>query len=114
MGVHLFESFREMIDKIDAKGVLTAAELERQMLLNDFAKKRTMPLKEAQSVLAFCNFLKNVTSDVHTVISVLPIQHLAFYRKTVERLVEAGKLPFEAKEVFDETFSSAFLKAAIF
>jgi len=38
---------------------------------------------------------------------------MSFYRKTVARLVEAGELPFEAKELFDETFSTAFLKVTV-
>jgi hypothetical protein len=114
MSVQLFESFSGMIDKIPAKGVLVAAELERQMVQNDFAQKRTLPLKEVQSILAFCNFLKHTVSGVHSVSTALPLQHVSFYRKTIERLVQAGELPVEAGKLFDETFSAAFLKATTF
>jgi hypothetical protein len=38
------------------------------------------------------------------------MQHMVFYRRTVARLIETGKLPFEATELFDETFTSPFLK----
>ena len=88
-----------------------AAELQRQMVQNDLAEKRTLPLKDAHSILAFCRFLDNAVIGVHSVASALPLQHMSFYRKTVARLVEAGELPFEAGELFEETFSTAFLKA---
>jgi hypothetical protein len=114
MSVQLFQSFSEMIDKIPAKGVLTAVELERQMLQNDLVAKRTLPFKAVQSILAFCNFLKNTVSGVHSVSTVLPLQHISFYRKTIERLVQAGELPVEAGKLFDETFSAAFLKATAY
>jgi hypothetical protein len=111
MSVQLFESFSGMIDKIPAKGVFMAIELQRQMVQNDLAEKRTLPLKDAHSILAFCHFLNNAISGIHSVSSALPLQHISFYRKTIERLIAAGQLPFEAKELFDETFSPAFLKA---
>lgn len=114
MSVRLFESFCVMIDKIPAKGVLTAVELERQMVQNDLAQKRTLPLKDAHSILAFCNFLKHTVNGIHSVSTTLPLQHLSFYKKTVARLIEAGELPFETKELFDENFFPAFLKASAF
>jgi hypothetical protein len=111
MSAQLFESFSGMIDKIPAKGVFKAVELECQMLKNDLAEKRTLPFKEAHSILAFCYFLKNTVGGIRSVSTALPLQHISFYRKTVARLIEAGELPFEAGELFDETFSPAFLKA---
>ncbi|HEX3856273.1 MAG TPA: hypothetical protein VHY30_03120 [Verrucomicrobiae bacterium] len=110
MSAQLFESFSGMIDKIPAKGVLMAIELERQMIKTDLAEKRTLPFAAVHSILSFCSFLKNATSGLHTISSALPIQHIAFYRKTVARLIETGELPFEATTLFDETFSPAFLK----
>jgi hypothetical protein len=114
MSVQLFESFSEMIDKIPAKGVLVAVELERQMLQNDVAAKRTLPFVAVHSILSFCNFLKHTVSGVDSVSTALPLQHINFYRKTIERLIEAGELPCEAKELFDETFSAAFRKASAY
>jgi hypothetical protein len=111
MSVQLFESFSGMIDTIPAKGVLVAAQLERQMLQNDLAEKRTLPFAAVHSILTFCDFLKNATGGLRTISSALPIQHVAFYRKTVARLIETGELPFEATELFDEAFSPAFLKS---
>lgn len=39
------------------------------------------------------------------------VEQTAFYRKIVERLVEAGELPPYAMAQFDATFSSSFLRA---
>jgi hypothetical protein len=114
VSILLFESFSGMIDKIPAKGVLTTVEFQRQMLLNDLSEKRTLPFAAVHSILTFCDFLKNATRGLHTISSALPIQHIAFYRKTVARLIETGELPFEATELFDETFSPAFFKSIVF
>jgi hypothetical protein len=84
-------------------------ELERQMLQNDLLEKRTLPFAAVHSILTFCDFLKNAPSGLHTISSALPLEHIAFYRKTVARLIEIGELPFEATELFDETFASPFL-----
>lgn len=110
MNPRLFERFTAMIDKVPAKGVVRAAELECQMLQSDLARKRTLPIEEVRSILAFCEFLKMrlATRAPHCA---LPMQHLGFYRKTVERLIEARELPSEAKEQFDEAFSSGFVRS---
>jgi hypothetical protein len=110
MSIRLFDAFSNMIDTTPAKGVLTTIEFERQMLQKDLSEKRTLPFAEVHSILTFCEFLKNAMSRFHTISSALPIQHIAFYRKTVARLVESRELPFEATELFDETFRSAFQK----
>jgi hypothetical protein len=109
----LFERFIAMIDSVPAKGVLRAVELEGQTLQNDLAFKRTMPLGDARSILAFYNFLKSTVAGIGVEHSILPIQHIVFYKKTIERLIEAGQLPYEAKEQFHETFFSGFVKAFV-
>jgi hypothetical protein len=111
MNPRLFERFTAMIDNIPAKGVVRAAELECQMLQSDMARKRTLPIEDVRSILAFCAFLKKATCSARASICVLPMQHRGFYRKTVERLIEAGELSSEAREQFDETFSPGFARA---
>jgi hypothetical protein len=111
MNPRLFERFTAMIDKVPAKGVVRAAELECQMLQSDLERKRTLPIEDVRSILAFCAFLKNETRSIRASFFVLPMQHMGFYRKTVERLIDAGELSSEAKEQFDETFSSGFARA---
>lgn len=111
MNPRLFERFTAMIDKVPAKGVFKAVELECQMLQNDLARKRTLPIEEVRSILAFSNFLKSAAGNTRPSPCALPMQHLGFYRKTIERLIEAGELSSEAKKQFDETFSSGLVKS---
>jgi hypothetical protein len=112
MNLCLFERFMAMIDSLPAKGVLRGFELECQMLQNDLSqKRRTLSLENTRSILTFGNFLKSAASGIGVASSTLPLRNIGFYKQTVERLIEAGQLPFGAKEQFDETFSLAFLKA---
>lgn len=111
MGVQLFDKFAEMIEKLPAKAVLKAVQLERQMLESDMAQKRTLPMLDARSIIAFCNFLENASTlpEGHKV--TVPIQHLGLYRNTIRRLVEDGELPYEADERFESAFG-AMMKVA--
>jgi hypothetical protein len=102
-----------MIDGIPAKGVLKAVALECQMVQNDLKRKRTLPIRDVRSILAFDDFLKSAAGGNSVAPSTLPIQHIVFYKKTVERLIEAGILPYEAKEQFHETFFAGFVKAFV-
>ena len=111
MAAQLFELFSEMLQNLPAKAVLRAARLQRQMLEDDLVHKRTMPLDEARSIVAFCNFIENATDAVRAPKVHVPIQHLGLYRNTVKRLVEGGELPYETGALFDGAFS-ATLKAA--
>jgi len=54
-------------------------------------RKRVLPMQEAVSVLDFCLFLQAVVCGSGIFPTVLPVQHLASYRKTVKRLIEAGE-----------------------
>ena len=110
MSSHLFESFSQMIGEMPAKGVITAVELQHRMLADDLARKRTLPLEEAHSVLSFCRFLAAAKAGDQIPRTVLPAVDTDFYRKTTERLVEAGELPREARERFDTAFSVAQLR----
>ena len=98
-----------MIESIPDKGVLRAVELERWMIQDDLANKRTVPIHDATSILDFCHFLTaaKLGGEIHP--SVLPMEHVPFYRETVGRLMKAGELPAYAIEHFDATFSDAFL-----
>ena len=55
-----FASFAEMIGNLPAKGILKAATVERLMLEDDLAHKRTPPSDEAgvHSIVNFCRFLE--------------------------------------------------------
>jgi len=113
MNTNLFESFSKMIEEIPAQGIIPAVELERRMLAEDLAHSRTVAIKEVRSILSFCRFIEAAQSGVSLPPTVLPATETEFYRRTTARLIEAGELPFEAKEKFDATFSAPLLKTLI-
>ena len=110
--VQLFEKFAEMVDKLPTRAVLKAIQLERQMLESDMAQKRTLPIAEVRSIVAFCDFLQHGPSANRASRISIPIQHLGFYRGTVKRLVEDGELPYQTSEVFEHSFSAAMFEMA--
>jgi hypothetical protein len=110
MGVHLFHPFSKMIDGMPAAAIVAVVKREAQMLAEDLARGR-MPLEgEVHSILSFCRFLEASQSGSEISPVTLPMTDTAFYRKTTERLVKAGKLPADAKEQFDTVFSGPTLK----
>jgi hypothetical protein len=111
MNSHLFESFSKMIDKLPAKGVISATERELQMLENDLATNRPVPRQEAHSILSFCQFVTAMKSGLPVAPTVLSPGHTAFFRKTLDRLIEADVLPEGAREQFDEAFTVPLLKS---
>ena len=102
-----------MIDAIPVKGIIPALELERRMLADDLVHSRTVAIKDIRSILSFCRFIEAARSGIALSPTVLPPTQTAFYRRTMERLVEAGELPFEAKDQFDATFSAPLLRTLI-
>jgi hypothetical protein len=108
MKTHLFEAFVSMIESLPTNAILLVAELQGQMIKDDLSQRRVLPMEEAVSVLNFCRFLQAVACGSGIFPTVTPLQHLASYRKTVNRLMEAGELPFNAGEQFDNTFLSVF------
>jgi hypothetical protein len=104
MKTKLFEAFAEMIDDLPPKGMLTAIELERQMLKDDLMYKRVSD-EEVASIFSFCEFIKAITEEDIMIPVELPENQIACFRKIVRRLVEAGELPGRAQEQFDLTFS---------
>ena len=102
-----------MIEKLPAKGVISATEREYQMLENDLATNRPVPRQEVHSILSFCRFLAAIKSGLTVSPTILSPVHTAFYRKTLERLVEAGELPPIAEEQFDEAFTFPLLKSLV-
>jgi hypothetical protein len=110
MAASLFERFSVMIEGLPVRAVIPAVELERQMLDDDLARKRTMPMDEVSSIRAFCHFIENAGGGNVPHASV-PIHHLGFYRDTIKRLVTDGVLSKEAGALFDTTFSASGFKS---
>ena len=100
-----------MIDGSAAEAILPLAESERQMIERDAAIGRVELTANTASILSFCRFLHSIAAGGAVFSVPLPIDHLAFYRNTVERLIEAGELPFFAKERFDEIFCGSLARA---
>jgi hypothetical protein len=111
MAISLFERFEAMVDGLPAKAVVGALVLQRQMFEDDLARKRTMPMEDVRSIIAFCNFVENATDAVRAPRVAVPIQHLSLYRETLKRLVVAGELPYETAALFDTAFSAAAFKS---
>ena len=111
MNLNLFNKFEKMIAGIPDKGVLRAVELECNMVEDDLGHKRTLPLADANSILSFQRFLKAAASGARVPTTALPMNHVTFYRETVDRLVDAGQLPSDAKERFEAAFSVALQKS---
>ena len=108
---YLFDSFARMIEGIPAKAVIEAAEVEQRMVEDDLEHHRTPPDEVVISVLGCCNFITAAARGVLVVLPAAPIEHCAFYRKIVQRLVEAGELPFAVKDQLDLTFSRVLARA---
>jgi len=110
MGIHLFPPFSKMIDGMPPGAIVAVVRREAQMLADDLAKGRVPREGEAYSILSFYRFLEASQSGHEISPVALPMTDTAFYRKTTERLVEAGKLPSDAREHFDTVFSRPTLK----
>jgi hypothetical protein len=111
MSDHLFESFAGMIRTIPAKGIPRAVELEGRMLEDDLEQKRTSLTEDVTSILMFSLFIKTTLQKVPMLPVMVSADHVALYRKVVMELIEAGELPYEAKEQFEATFSPRFSHA---
>ncbi len=96
-----FEMLREMIDSLPPKAVRKAVAIERFMLEEDLAQGRTLPSDDTAAILTFCGFLDDATCGAAVMPPSMPMEHWAFYKRTVERLVAAEELPRKAKEDFE-------------
>jgi hypothetical protein len=111
MNSRLFESFCEMLESIPSKAVLRAVDAERRMVEDDLEKQRTELDEYVISVLSFCNFLIRAVTGGLVSLPALPVEHCAFYRKVVHRLVEAGELPPQIMTQFDRIFFRSLSRA---
>jgi hypothetical protein len=108
----IFDSFSEMVNGLPASVLLKAIKLQHRMFEEDLLYKRVPESPEVDSVLNFCQFITAVSNqDDFCPVIRLSLEHFAFYRGIVIRLIEADKIPVEAKAQFDLAFSLDFLKA---
>jgi hypothetical protein len=111
MNCGLFETFCDLLESIPIKAVVRAADAERKMVQDDLEKKRTERDECVNSVLDFCDFLADAVRGIHASIPIFPVEHCAFYRKIIHRLVDAGELPAEIVGEFERIFSRALSRA---
>ena len=109
MTSRFFHLFNEMIDRTPTDAVLVIADGERRMLEDDLARQRIARDEDTRSILSFCNFLHAAAGGQGVPETELLLDHFAFYRSTIERLVDAGELPDDARDRFDHTFSAPLL-----
>lgn len=77
------------------------------MLEEDLALGRTFPNKDTSLILGFCKFVEAVVHGRLVLPSAMPMEHWAFYGKTLERLTAAGELPLWKMEDFEAAFMRA-------
>jgi hypothetical protein len=106
MGTGIFEPFRETIEGIPPRAILQTVEDRCHRLQNDVFSKLVPYGQEVISILTFNRFLASASGYIEFTRSILPAPHLAFFRKTVARLVEAKELPADSLKWFDKEFSS--------
>ena len=102
----LFESFSEMIANIPPQSILRVLAAEAYMLGVDLAQHRPLLPKDVGSILIFSRFIEAGGKRSQSVLASveLPSAHVAFYRATVERLIEAGELPPSSSQEFGKIF----------
>ena len=106
MGIGIFEQFCELIDGIPPSAILRTVENRCHKLQNDVFSKLVPYGQEVISILTFNRFLASANGYIEFTPGILPAPHLAFFRKTIARLVDAKELPGESLKWFDKEFSS--------
>jgi hypothetical protein len=108
MKLSLFYSFKDMIEVIPVRAIRRTFEREQQMLAEDIACQRPLPMEEAASILNFCLFVQSISEGQsgEEFAAFIPAHHQGFYRKTLGRLVAAGELPANAVSEFDQAFAN--------
>lgn len=101
----LFDCFAEMLAAIPAPSIKRVLARESCMLSVDLVRQRPLPSADAGSILIFARFVAAGGTEARGLAPVeLPPQHTAFYRQTVERLIEAGQLEPSARAQFGKIF----------
>jgi hypothetical protein len=103
---HIFGPFVRMLQRLPAKAIGQALELEYRMLLNDLQFNRYTLTEEAQSILCFRRFIQTAKfGGTMYFATAFSLEHYEFYKQTIIRLIEADELPSEALGEFDQLFA---------
>jgi hypothetical protein len=105
METSFFNSFAVAVEEMSTDGIPSVVEFVCRMLEEDMTFHLEAPREEALSIESFRLFLKNARNGYcMACIFPVPSSHLAFYRKTVERLIASRELPANAVELFNGAF----------
>lgn len=102
----LFDCFSEMIANIPTSSIIRVLTEESYMLGVDLTKQRPLLPTDVGSILIFSQFVGAAGKCPHShfVGIRLPAEQVAFYRKTIDRLLLAGELPHYTEAEFEKTF----------
>jgi hypothetical protein len=108
----LFDCFADMIANIPVQAIRRVLAEESYMLGLDLAQQRPLLPTEVGSILVFAQFVSAGGKCPHSLqISMeLPPAQVAFYRKTVRRLIDYGELPRLAADEFEQLFGTGTAK----
>ena len=111
---HIFGPFVKMVQRLPAKAIGQALEVEYRMVQNDFERYGFALTEEALSILYFREFIQMAKYGGELFFTrPFPPEHCEFYRQTLVRLIEANEVPPDAVEKFDQLFAPLrFLLAA--
>jgi hypothetical protein len=105
---HIFRPFMKMVQRLPAKAIIQALELEYKMLQNDFESNRYVFTEEPLSILYFREFIQTARFGGTMFFSrPFPPEHYEFYRHTLVRLIKAGEVSPSSLEAFDHLFAPA-------
>lgn len=106
--MNLFRTFSGMVEQLPPESFFAFVEKQQRMIEEDLIHKRLFPIEDTISILKFCRFFEAKATGRSILPSILLPEHVAFYRRIVERLVEAGELPPYALHEFDAKFPVRF------
>ena len=106
MRLSLFGPFEDTIEAMPVCAIITTLDRVSRMWQDDLVYDRPMPVREIESLLSFCDFVKAVKeqSPVPLSATTFPLHHLGLYKKIIERLVGGGELPAGTLTQFESAF----------
>jgi len=105
----LFNAFADLVELLSPALVIQATELQGGILERALDRNRPVPRDEAMSIISFCRFIRAIRQSPGSLplfAPPIPSVQLAFYRKTVSRLIQAGELPESTLREFDYIFGT--------
>ncbi len=106
MQLRVFELFAAMVTNVPAQCILKALDIECQMLKSDVEHNRLPLPEDAFSIFYFREFVH--AAKVGRTLGCnkpLPPDHVEFFKKTINRLVQSDELPHSAVEQFENALA---------